>query len=279
MKTKIAIISIFLFAFIHTGLSVELERKIIIEDGIYYYTTVDDNHQMTTLYKGEVNKALKFARPFAVPVGRGISAQTNPLAWDISMNHLYAVNFIDHSLNDRNEAIKKIPLAEIQPWSTDENNVEKLIMQSVDYPMYTINQPYLNTIKKSIYLNHFYFDGRVVDNTYWMVISNNGILNVWNYQGNQWKQLESLELELTNYFSLITVDNKLYFISESCEIYPITKNGIDGELKKVADTELKQSILVEDRDNDKVYLLNKNTIDFEKSLKEIIERSGNLILS
>lgn len=254
--------------------AVEFERKIIIQNNTFYYVTVDDNHQMGTLYTGDISSPLKLAKAFAIPAGRGISAQTNPLAWDIHNNNLFAVNFIDHSLNDRNEAIKEIPLSDLQPWSTQSNSVENLIMKSVDYPIYALNEPYLFTVKQSMYMNHFYFDGVFVGDAYWMAVSNNGNMMIWKYENAEWTHSEELPFEVSNYFNLFVKQGNLALITAEGLVYRPNLESMGQIIMKSKITDLNGTILVEDRDNGIVYMLNSDQLNYEKSLQDMLRDTG-----
>ena len=120
----------------------QVERKVIVENGQYYYVTIDEMHQIGTLYTGKYDQPLHQAKAFGLPAGRGISAQTNPLAWDLADTKMYAVNFLDHSLNDRNEAIKRFEISGLKEWGPN-LRVEDLLMESAEKNMYVLNEPYL----------------------------------------------------------------------------------------------------------------------------------------
>ncbi|WP_066757806.1 hypothetical protein [Crocinitomix algicola] len=273
MKKKI-----YIFIFLVFNLSIikaaDIERRIIIEDGTFYYTTVDDLHQMTTLYKGAVSDPVKLAKPLAIPVGRNLSAQLNPLAWYVKDDFFYGINFIDHSLNDRNESIKQIPLAEVEPWSTKASSVESLIMKSVDYPMYTLNRPYVELVKQTKFLNHFYFDAIWVQSAYYMVISNNNKLYYWVYENNNWKKISEDELVIENFFSLFSEKGKLGLITAGGSVFYLGEKGIGNAIEELNDFKLSEHIIVEDRDQDKNFLIAESSLNMEQSLKEIITKNG-----
>ena len=44
-----------------------LERKIIVQNGKFYYMSVDENIQLATLYAGSISQPLKLAKAFALP--------------------------------------------------------------------------------------------------------------------------------------------------------------------------------------------------------------------
>lgn len=255
-----------------------LERKVIIENGEFYYVTVDDNYQLGTLYRGKINAPLSEAKALALPAGRGISAQTNPLAWDLSGADMYAINFMDHSLNDRNESIKKIALGGLKAWS-EGVEITDMIMQSVDQNMYVLNEPYLFTTQRSPYLNHFYFDARMVGDDYWMVVTNNEELVVWKYDGANWKHSEVAKFPVSNYFSLVNSNGSLLMVDAEGEVYTVDLTGVKVNIEikntlKPLGVSLKDVVIVENRDANKVTYLKSGHLNYEKSLTEILNEAA-----
>ena len=175
-------ISLILFYFVASTFvdGQNIERKIIIENGKYYYTTIDEEFQIATVHIGKSTEALKEAKHFALPAGRNYDAPINPFSWDLNKGFIYAINFLVHPLNDRNEALKKIKLSSLQEWDSTVTSI-KLLMQSVDQNMFALNDPYIFTTKRSNILTNFYFDGIAInDSSYCMVMTNNDELTVWN---------------------------------------------------------------------------------------------------
>lgn len=271
MKQFIVILLALTFGFAAKGQN--LERKIIVEGGKYYYVTVDDNYQLGTLYTGELTAPLSESKAMALPAGRGLSSQTNPLAWDISGDDMYAINFLDHSLNDRNEAIKRFSLSGLKAWS-EGVEIGEMIMQSVDQNMYVLNEPYLFAMERSNYLNHFYFDAVVKDDAYWMVMTNNGELVVWKYEDETWTHSEVKMFKVSGYFHLMVHNDNLLFVNTNGEVYEIGLDKMNQVQLKNNMLNLAEITLIEDRDNDKVYYIKNGHFNHEKSLKEIMETSA-----
>lgn len=268
MKRFIVILLTVTFGFTVNGQN--LERKIIVEKGKYYYVTVDDNYQLGTLYTGELTAPLSESKAMALPVGRGVSSQINPLAWDIFGGDMYAINFLDHSLNDRNEAIKRFSLSGLRAWS-EGVEIGEMIMQSVDQNMYVLNEPYLFAKERSNYLNHFYFDAVVKDGAYWMVMTNNGELVVWKYEDEVWAHGEVKMFKVNGHFHLMAYEDGLLFVNTNGEVYEIGLNEMNQIQLKNNSLNLLEITLIEDRDSNKVYYIKNGHFNRDKSLKEIIE--------
>lgn len=253
-----------------------LERKIIIQNGKFYYITVDENIQLGTLYTGSVSDPLKLAKAYALPAGRGISAETNPLAWDVTNEHLLAINFLDHSLNDRNESIKKIPISALRQWGPA-ISVEEVMMESIDQHGYTLNEPYLFVKNRSKYLNHFYFDAVLHQHDYWMVMTNNDELTIWRNNTGGWQHSEVLNFPITNYFSLFSVDENLYLITQEGGLYAVTLDGIKEINKGNGAFSLKSSIIIEDRDKQQYYTFSAAALNLEQTLNKLITAFGKTL--
>lgn len=266
-----AFILILFFGAGFISIAQDFERKIIVKDGLFYYVSVDDNLQIGTLYKGAMDGLLKDAKAFAIPAGRGISAQTNPLAWDIDGEDMYAVNFMDHSLNDRYEAIKKFTLNDLKLWGPNVN-VDELIMQSADAPMYVFNEPYYFIKNRSDYLNHFYFDGVVLGGNYWMAVTNNEELSIWNHIGEEWYHSEVIEnFKVDGPFSLLTVGESIYLITNKGKAFQISVNSgaIAVTFSVDATFILKDVVLIDDRDKNEIYYMNKSQFNYDKSMTDM----------
>lgn len=245
-----------------------IERKIIIENGYFNFITVDENIQLATLYRGKRADALAEAKAYALPAGRNTSAQTNPFAWDLEKEQMVAVSFLDHPLNDRNEAIKKIQLSDLKEWSSAVT-IDDMIMQSVDKNMLCVNQPYLFWQNRTKYYNHFYFDGVLEGTNYWMVSANNGELVIWKYAKQQWEQSELVDFPVQNYFAIVELKGSIYLIDDGGAFYNVSLTGLKKSPLHLND-KLSNVILIEDRDNDKLYCVGSEQIDLKKTTDELI---------
>ncbi len=250
----------------------EFERKVIIKDGVFHYVSVDDNLQIGTLYKGAMDELLKEAKAYAIPAGRGISAQTNPLAWDIDGDDMYAVNFMDQSMVDRYEAIKKFSLSDLKLWGAN-LNVDEFIMQSAEEPQFVFNEPYYFVKERSDYLNHFYFDGVILGGNYWMAVTNNEELMIWNNVNATWVRSEVVtDFKVDGPFSLIIVKANLFLITNDGNAYELSiKQGAE-EVTFSADAtfKLKDNVLIDNRDNNTLSYMNRSQFNYDKSMKDMI---------
>jgi hypothetical protein len=251
------------------------ERKVIIENNQCYMVSVDDETQLGTLTKVGVNSKLQEGQLFALPAGRGISAQTNPLAWDIHNDSIIAISFLDHPLNDRNESIKKIGIAGLKPWN--ETTPFEMLMQSAEMNMLMLNKPYLYTLSQSKYFDHFYFDGVMLKDAYYLVMSNNQTVNIWTYQDRKWTNSKTIPFETNGPFSLVAKDNKVYMYSTEGTCFDVS----DKQLKKVG-LEPKFNptlgLIIDDRDKKKVYFMDQDKLDEAKSMKENIAQFAKVLI-
>ena len=252
----------------------QIERKLIIQGGNYYFTTIDENLQIGTLHTGSVTSPLKDATHIALPAGRNYSGEHNPFSWDISDEHLYVINFLDHPLNDRNEAIKKILIEDLIEWN-DSFTVMDMIMRSVEENMLTYNDPYLFTIRRSNILQGFYFDAILAkDEEYTMVITNNQEFMVWTYSDGSWDHGPVLEHPVDGFFSLITSGDNLYLFQQNGAIFEVSKTMLSRVPGKSLDATLDECILIENRDNNTISYIKEIQLDKDTPLKDLLENKA-----
>jgi len=278
MKPFLTLILLLLIG-VNSSFSQNLERKLIVENGLFYYVSVDENMQIATLYKGSVNDKLAMATAYAVPAGRGISAQPNPLAWDVRNEEMMAVNFMDHSLNDRNEAIKRFKLSALRKWGPAVQ-LEEVVMESIDQHTFMLNEPYLFVKERSKFLNHFYFDGIMVGDSYWMVCTNNGELTIWEYADASWKRSEVREFPVNGAFNLVGLDDKIYLWTLEGAVYQINLSTFKSSALVQATRNLNDVIMIENRDQKKIFSLQRAAFNFEKTLAELmLNQASELVLN
>lgn len=270
--TKTFFVSFFII--LSTALfSQTIERKIIVQNGNYYFTTIDDNIQLATLYTGIYSSEIKDAKKLALPFGRNYDDPINPFCWDVSGKKLFAVNFLVHSQNDRNEAIKRIELSSLKDWATTGTNME-MIMKGVEMNPYTYNDPYLFVTRRSNTLDKFFFDGAAEnDSSYTMAISNNGELSVWNFNGKEWKHGEVQKFPVDGYFSLFVFNKKTYMIINSGVLYEISTAGIKA-INKDCGTSLTNGFIVINKDEKTISFLKNSDFNSHTTLNELINKKA-----
>jgi hypothetical protein len=252
------------------------ERKIIIENGTYHYVTINDNNQLATYYRGATTSPIKEGKRYVLPVGRNLTAHFNPLAWDLKDDSIVAVNFMDHVMNDRYEAIKKIGLFDLQEWNST-MVIGELIQACVDQPQYIFNQPYLSLKEKTDIFNHFYFDLALIGDEVWMVMSNEGSFRIWKYADGEWKKSKIYKREWKAHFTLVKEGNKPMLLTETGEKIVVSLDGVEIIQQGKNNFELKDYTVVIDRDNGKNYYIKNNFIIPEQSITELLKKSGNTI--
>lgn len=276
MGLKKLFIIVFVSGWSALGLSQTADRKIIIEDGQHYSVTIDERFQIGTLHVGAMEDTLFRGEQLALPAGRSLLYPDKPLSWDLDDQFVYAVSFLDHPLNDRNEAIKRIFRDQLTPWTT-ETRPEAVIMHSVDHNMYAYNEPYQFALSQSVYMDSFYFDAIAHNGSYWMVIVHNGEWHSWNFVDGTWKHSNVFRADETGYFSLFSVNGKLKLIAKNGSVYEVSLDGIRLEKQGKVNTQLEEGILIEDRDRKKIMLLESVHLDKEKSFSAVVNEFATTI--
>lgn len=264
-----------------------IERKIIIQNGNYFFTTIDDNNQLATLHTGKDTTAIKNAKKLAMPVGRNYDDPIVPFAWDVVDTSVYAVSFLLHPLNDRNEAIKRLLISSLKTWNQSPTPME-LINLSIDMNPYAYNDPYLFVTRRSNLIEGFFYDLVAPDNnSMTMAISNNGELSIWNYTDAAWKHNDYfapkwehgdvLKFPVDGYFSLFELNKKSYLITNSGILFDVSTSGIK-QLKKDLNISLKDGFLIVNKDLQTVSFMKNSDLNQQTPLNELIIKKAKRIL-
>ncbi len=236
------------------------DRKIIIEDGKYHCVTIDKRFQIGTLHIGDLDDTLLKSKAYALPAGRSLLYDDKPLSWDMTDSAIYAVNFLDHPMNDRNEAIKKIYRDDLSEWSA-EVRPEAVIMHSVDNNMLAYNEPYKFAISRSKFMDSFYFDAVSFDGSYWMLIAHNDEMHCWNFKNGSWDHSEVIVAKNDGNFSLLVFDDQLKMVTLNGGIFSVGLDGVQLEQEKDNKINLNDGVIIEDRDNGRILILDRVHLD------------------
>ena len=250
-----------------------VERKIIVQNGNYFFTTIDDNNQLATLNTGNYSSEIKDAKKLAMPVGRNYEDPINPFSWDVAGDNVYAISFLLHPLNDRNEAIKRMSISSLKEWGSALKPME-LINAGVEMNPFAYNDPYLFVTRRSNLLENFFFDGVAEnDSSYTMAISNNGEMSIWNYNGKEWKHGEVQKFPVDGYFSLFVFNKKTYLILNSGVLYEVSTKGI-SVINKDCGASLTNGFIVINKDEKTISFLKNTDLNSHTALNELINRKA-----
>lgn len=254
--------------------SQDIERKIIIENGNFYFTAIDNETQVATLFTGKDSSSVKTAKKLALPAGRNFTDPINPFAWDITDKEVYAVNFLMHPLNDRNEAIKRMSIASVKEWETSTSALD-LIMQGTEMSPFAYNDPYLFVTRRSNTMNNFFFDAvSVNDSSYCMAIANNGELSIWNYNGREWKHSEVQNFPVTGFFSLFAHGKDVYLATNAGGLYTVSLSGISDVKNKSVGTTLSSCFLILNKDDDSIWYMKNSDLNNYTRMSELIKKKA-----
>ncbi|CAN5516245.1 hypothetical protein BH10BAC1_BH10BAC1_17690 [soil metagenome] len=251
-----------------------MERKIIIQNGNYFFTTIDEDNQLATLNTGKDTSSLKKAKRLIMPVGRNFDDPIIPFSWDVAGENVYAISFLLHPLNDRNEAIKRMSISSFAEWSPPVKPME-LINTGVEMNPFAYNDPYLFVTRRSNMLNGFFYDAVALNDTsYTMAISNNGELSIWNYNGKEWKHSEIQKFPVDGFFSLFTYKNTIYLATNVGGLYEISTKGIIAAKNKSVGCNLSKCTLIINKDEETVSYIKNSDIDYSTALNELLKKKA-----
>lgn len=270
--TMCFVIFIFIFDSL-TCSSQQIERKMIIDKGTCYYTTIDPEFQIATLYTVDISMPLKQAKKMVLPAGRNSNAPVIPFCWDIAGSDVFAINFINNARSNRKQAVKRIPIRSLKEWD-EKTSISDVVISSAEYPPYTSFEPYKFIIEKSTTLDHFFFDGIALsDSSFCFAISNNGRLSTWQYNNNEWSRGEEVEMQIDDFFSLVACKGKPYLVLSDGSIYAIKNNKLMKQPEKKMNAKLSDVILINNKMNDTVSFINASSVDDGKSMEELMKKA------
>jgi hypothetical protein len=251
-----------------------VERKIIIQNNLFFYTTIDAEFQIATLHTDSLSRSLNSARKLALPAGRNYTQPVNPFSWDLRDSLMFAINFLNHPLNSKNEALKQFPLSSLREWSKDVT-VMDMIMKGVEDNRFAYNDPYKFIKRQTHYLNGFFFDGIVLqDSIYVMAIANNDQLSIWNYANGKWTHGEQQSFSIRQFFSLVEKNKQLYIVLNNGNIHRVSGLKVSSTPEVITNKNLQDYLLVLNRDRNVVQLIKRSELNTSITFKELIEKKG-----
>ena len=251
----------------------KIERKIIIDNGQYYFFTVDDETQLATLYTGALDEKLIKAKKYPMPIGRELNDAFNPLSFDIKDGKLIGINWILNSMNSRYEAIKKF---NIKDWLKPhpEWTIEDWAQVSFDQPLLALNEPWERMIEENNVLENCFFDIMQTAESKVMAICNQGKMRIWHSSGGIWiGKSTTIPVGFTTYFSLASIQSgRICLVDAQGNVYKV--NDAQTMITKVTTSfNPKPQILIVDNDHFKTYTIAAETIEASTmdNLKGIIK--------
>jgi hypothetical protein len=255
------------------GFAQQVERKIIIDKGTCYYTTIDPEFQIATLYAFDFQKPVNSAKKLVLPAGRNFNVPVIPFCWDIAGNDIIAINFMNNARSNRKQAVKRVPIHSLNEWD-EKTSVSEVILSSAEYPSFTSFEPYIYITGKSTILDHFFFDGIALsDSSFCFAMSNNGEFNSWYYQNMEWSRGEATTMQVDDFFSLFTCKAQPYLIGSDGSIYALKNNKLMKQPEKKINAKLTDVILIINKMNDTVSFIKASSFDEKKSMAELMKNA------
>lgn len=257
-----------------SAISQNPERKIIIENGVCYYTTIDPEFQIATLYAVAFDKPMKMAKKYVLPAGRNVSIPIIPFSWDMVGKDVFAINFMNNALNNRRNAIKRIPINTLNEW-TEKTSISDVVMKSTEIQPYIPFEPYSYITDKSSVLDHFFFDAvATTDSSFCFAVSNNGELTIWHHANKKWERGETINMQTNDFFSLFLYKKQVYLATSEGKIYAIQNNTLLIPTEKNINKLLADGVLIVNKMNNTVSFIDKAKLNEQKSLEEMMKSSS-----
>ncbi len=261
----------FLYVFFATAQTVE--RKIIIQQNRFYYTSIDSEQQVATLHTGDVSDTAATINHLAVPAGRNFREPLIPFCWDITLKNLYAINFIDHPMNDRNESLKRISLENLRKWDST-LSPKQMILKSTEENLFTFFQPYRFIQKRSKEWQHFFFDAIAINDTsYYVAIANKGELSLWQYNGKEWKHSPVFPFKLDNHFSIFEHNKKIFMLQQNGHIYELSLTKTPKLIKVKTSAPLTDGFLVINKDTKSIQYIKEKQLNWKQPATTLYKKT------
>jgi len=257
-----------------TAKAQQIERRIIIEKGRVYYTTIDPEFQIATLYTGNAAASLNNAKPLAMPAGRNYNDPVNPFCWDVLNGNCYAVNSLKHPMNDQNESLKRFPVASLKAWDKTVT-IADMLSQSMDYNTFTPNIPYSFVTQQSKTLDHFFYDAIALnDSVFCMAVSNNNGFSFWRFNGKSWDHVENNNFPVAGPFSLFAYKQEMYMILSDGKIYSLSTRSITELPEKSKNIDLSAGCLIVDKDAGSIKFITNGLLNMKVPFKDLVRNKA-----
>ena len=257
-----------------TSNSQSIERKIIVDNNIFYFCSIDNDLQLATLHQGKVSNSLNSSKHYALPAGRNFEEPVNPFSWDINDHFFYANNFLNNPNNDKKKSLRRFSLNSIHKQDTAKSSND-MLNASLYQNNFATNAPYQFIRRQATtFINNFFFDGIVLhDSVYAMAITNNNELTIWNYDGSTWKHGEIKTMAFEDYFTLFTFHKKLYMILNKGEVFEISIDSITY-IKTIQKMNLKECTLIINNNDNTIKYINNNSINYKMPFNKLIKEKA-----
>jgi outer membrane protein assembly factor BamB len=235
-----------------------IERKIIIQNGQFYFFTIDEETQLATLFSGSIKQKLNKAQKRVFPVGREQNDPLNPLCFDINGDEFVGTNWMLNSNNSRYEAIKRI---NIKNWSKtrSEWTIEDWAQVSFNQPILAPNEPWEKMLKDNNVLENTFFDLIKTDLTV-MAVCNQGKLWISNFDGKAWKLRLETNHRFQHFFSLIDRSGgRIGLLDTEGNYFAINEKAQELTLIQKFQGD-KQWLLIVDKDKAKNYIISADAL-------------------
>lgn len=141
-----------------------IERKIVIEEGKFYFVSYHEEEFKYILHVGSVLQSVSQAIQIELPWGSSYDFPLNQFMWDVYKDTFYCVNRTPHSLNDQTQNIKKVAIEELIDFANNKTTRDEYIFIGIDAYAYVDNRGHKDILGKHIYQDTYFSDMCVDEN-------------------------------------------------------------------------------------------------------------------
>ena len=115
------------------------------------------------------------------------------------------------------------------------------------------------------------------DSSYFMAISNNHEISIWNYNEKKWAHGVDQKFQSENYFSLFKFNKKLFLVTAEGKIFSVQDYSLVLLEGKTLGDILANCIIIENRDNKTISVIKNDQLDFGQPLDKQIAKKAKKI--
>ncbi|GAA4448714.1 hypothetical protein [Rurimicrobium arvi] len=253
------------------------ERKVIVDNGRFFYFTVDEETQLAHMHSADTKRRFAEADDLLIPAGRSTEDPQNPLCFSLRGDQLITINWILNSNNSRYDAIRKIDLRNWRK-SRPDWDIAAWAEASFVQPVIAPNEPWEQLLRDNNVLTGTYFDLNAPDSNHLiMTVCNNRQLRVCRWDGLKWSVAAPIPCPFDTCFSVIYNNGSVALVDAygSAYRYDAKRN----QLKKLRKSTATTVVLVEDHDSGKTYLIPAQSLNSTnpRSFESVMQESAQEI--
>lgn len=252
----------------------QIERKIVIENGKFYFVTYNEDDFKYRLHVGSIMLTISKAEQIELPWGSSLDFPLNQFMWDVYKDTFFCVNKMPHSLNDQTQNIKKISLSDLRKMEENKTSRDGYIFEGIDAFAFIENRGHKDILSNHIYQDTYFSDMCLDENGKMIYFTTIDSTRRW-YKNDFMEYSSSKSVD--NILSQpLLVDNGNAFLLNDKKIELSSKDGVLLMNSKSINCNLTANTLVIiNKDQKNIYFfLDKEHIELPLPFSELLDKYG-----